>query len=155
RLRVGTADPLLAPAVIPLDLLCPLFAAFPGPALQLLQPFLLIGIQPLPIHARLFRHFHQLFRRLGGVGLHMGGIRDSQPSADQTGGDALPHYFLKQPPEYLPKAGFPPPQLTDRAVVRYQDRKSTRLNSSHVSISYAVFCLKKKNDRTHDLAPSD
>src|SRR5690625_6148672 len=28
----------------------------------------------------------------------------------------------------------------------YQDRKSTRLNSSHVAISYAVFCLKKKND---------
>src|SRR5699024_12216757 len=27
------------------------------------------------------------------------------------------------------------------------DRKSTRLNSSHVSISYAVFCLKKKNGR--------
>src|SRR5690625_5589324 len=26
----------------------------------------------------------------------------------------------------------------------YQDRKSTRLNSSHVAISYAVFCLKKK-----------
>src|SRR5437868_7866707 len=26
-----------------------------------------------------------------------------------------------------------------------RDRKSTRLNSSHVSISYAVFCLKKKN----------
>src|SRR5699024_12052753 len=26
----------------------------------------------------------------------------------------------------------------------YEDRKSTRLNSSHVSISYAVFCLKKK-----------
>src|SRR5699024_12843022 len=28
------------------------------------------------------------------------------------------------------------------------DRKSTRLNSSHVSISYAVFCLKKKKDTT-------
>src|SRR5439155_23584995 len=27
-----------------------------------------------------------------------------------------------------------------------QDRKSTRLNSSHVAISYAVFCLKKKSD---------
>src|SRR5439155_24843877 len=27
---------------------------------------------------------------------------------------------------------------------RHQDRKSTRLNSSHVAISYAVFCLKKK-----------
>src|SRR3712207_7835531 len=30
------------------------------------------------------------------------------------------------------------------------DRKSTRLNSSHANISYAVFCLKKK---THQLAP--
>src|SRR5699024_8316072 len=30
------------------------------------------------------------------------------------------------------------------------DRKSTRLNSSHVSISYAVFCLKKKNKKKHD-----
>src|SRR5690625_2113019 len=29
----------------------------------------------------------------------------------------------------------------------YEDRKSTRLNSSHVAISYAVFCLKKK--RSH------
>src|SRR5699024_4218172 len=29
-------------------------------------------------------------------------------------------------------------------VTRIEDRKSTRLNSSHVSISYAVFCLKKK-----------
>src|SRR5690606_40709125 len=28
------------------------------------------------------------------------------------------------------------------------DRKSTRLNSSHVKISYAVFCLKKKNEDT-------
>src|SRR3712207_7766492 len=28
---------------------------------------------------------------------------------------------------------------------RAQDRKSTRLNSSHANISYAVFCLKKKN----------
>src|SRR5699024_11931448 len=29
------------------------------------------------------------------------------------------------------------------------DRKSTRLNSSHVSISYAVFCLKKKMQKNH------
>src|SRR5699024_11621561 len=32
--------------------------------------------------------------------------------------------------------------VTDRGIS--EDRKSTRLNSSHVSISYAVFCLKKK-----------
>src|SRR5436190_10109133 len=30
----------------------------------------------------------------------------------------------------------------------HEDRKSTRLNSSHTVISYAVFCLKKKNSRT-------
>src|SRR2546430_6453008 len=31
---------------------------------------------------------------------------------------------------------------------QHGDRKSTRLNSSHSQISYAVFCLKKKNSRT-------
>src|SRR5690625_120006 len=31
--------------------------------------------------------------------------------------------------------------------INWQDRKSTRLNSSHVAISYAVFCLKKKKNR--------
>src|SRR3712207_7282076 len=38
------------------------------------------------------------------------------------------------------------------AVLRSQDRKSTRLNSSHANISYAVFCLKKKNLKLHLLA---
>src|SRR3712207_8540487 len=33
---------------------------------------------------------------------------------------------------------------------RKEDRKSTRLNSSHANISYAVFCLKKKNTSTLD-----
>src|SRR5690554_7544898 len=33
-------------------------------------------------------------------------------------------------------------------VVNHADRKSTRLNSSHVRISYAVFCLKKKKKKT-------
>src|SRR2546426_5572632 len=35
--------------------------------------------------------------------------------------------------------------LVDAGVARSRDRKSTRLNSSHLVISYAVFCLKKKN----------
>src|SRR5438445_13012388 len=35
--------------------------------------------------------------------------------------------------------------LTLLAVALTSDRKSTRLNSSHANISYAVFCLKKKN----------
>src|SRR5690625_7621094 len=45
-------------------------------------------------------------------------------------------------------------ELVDRGSDRHadehgQDRKSTRLNSSHVAISYAVFCLKKKTCADH------
>src|SRR5690625_5664911 len=36
-----------------------------------------------------------------------------------------------------------------RAQMEQTDRKSTRLNSSHVAISYAVFCLKKKYSRVN------
>src|SRR3990167_10079723 len=46
------------------------------------------------------------------------------------------------------RGGIPPVSRTvfwDRCL---QDRKSTRLNSSHSQISYAVFCLKKKNKST-------
>src|SRR5699024_9423623 len=39
------------------------------------------------------------------------------------------------------------PDLVPADILGTRDRKSTRLNSSHVSISYAVFCLKKKNKR--------
>src|SRR3712207_7053874 len=39
----------------------------------------------------------------------------------------------------------------DLAVVA--DRKSTRLNSSHANISYAVFCLKKKNNHQYQPMP--
>src|SRR5438874_6634143 len=42
-----------------------------------------------------------------------------------------------------PRAGRPPASST-RPMAKKIDRKSTRLNSSHVEISYAVFCLKKK-----------
>src|SRR3712207_8518067 len=38
---------------------------------------------------------------------------------------------------------------TSRSRTGRQDRKSTRLNSSHANISYAVFCLKKKKKRTN------
>src|SRR5256886_4980873 len=43
-----------------------------------------------------------------------------------------------------------PQELRDRGDCR--DRKSTRLNSSHSQISYAVFCLKKKNNKNRYLA---
>src|SRR5207245_9641871 len=50
-----------------------------------------------------------------------------------------PYYnpHIQRPALYPPSDGYQPPE----------DRKSTRLNSSHGSISYAVFCLKKKNKK--------
>src|SRR5690349_24175760 len=51
-----------------------------------------------------------------------------------------------QEPGRLPD---PPRAVQDRSrpAGGPRDRKSTRLNSSHVDISYAVFCLKKKNKK--------
>src|SRR5258708_24102246 len=46
------------------------------------------------------------------------------------------------PPPKTPEADIKPPMRPNR------DRKSTRLNSSHQIISYAVFCLKKKTPRS-------
>src|SRR5207244_12016884 len=66
--------------------------------------------------------------------------RTSTP-ADRAGCPA-PYRALVGPP---PSHRGSPPLRCDR-VVR-PDRKSTRLNSSHQIISYAVFRLKKKNDR--------
>src|SRR5688572_31514079 len=45
--------------------------------------------------------------------------------------------------------GDPADAVEAAAAIRRQDRKSTRLNSSHSQISYAVFCLKKNNKHTH------
>src|SRR5947209_11682258 len=56
--------------------------------------------------------------------------------------------------ENLPVAEYPGELIiADRciacAVLNTRDRKSTRLNSSHANISYAVFCLKKKKKIKH------
>src|SRR6266496_5775086 len=44
--------------------------------------------------------------------------------------------------------GLPGPRCPGRVLLHAADRKSTRLNSSHVEISYAVFCLKKKKKKS-------
>src|SRR5947209_9519089 len=52
----------------------------------------------------------------------------------------------------LYEAALDDSESTRNAEVHYKlavDRKSTRLNSSHANISYAVFCLKKKKKKTH------
>src|SRR3712207_8341887 len=55
----------------------------------------------------------------------------------------LPLYRLLSPPTSI----LPPQSSPARGQKRQEDRKSTRLNSSHANISYAVFCLKKKKYR--------
>src|SRR5690625_6648298 len=51
--------------------------------------------------------------------------------------------FLKDPTSAVMATVIADDPLND------EDRKSTRLNSSHVAISYAVFCLKKKKHQTN------
>src|SRR3712207_7452615 len=46
-----------------------------------------------------------------------------------------------------------PAAVPDLRIELEQDRKSTRLNSSHANISYAVFCLKKKNNNNPTSSP--
>src|SRR5690606_17761149 len=73
--------------------------------------------------------------------LHVEGIGDAQAVVDGGGGGAP---VLVQ----LQAGGAGEDHLLERRGNR-RDRKSTRLNSSHVKISYAVFCLKQKQIRQH------
>src|SRR5436190_17238548 len=63
--------------------------------------------------------------------------------------DALP--ISLDPLEPAPARGDEPAgravAVGERGAAGVRDRKSTRLNSSHTVISYAVFCLKKKNSK--------
>src|SRR3989454_8646216 len=51
------------------------------------------------------------------------------------------------------RAALPPARSRWRVVCPDRDRKSTRLNSSHLVISYAVFCLKKKKKNEFNCFP--
>src|SRR5438067_5508508 len=69
-----------------------------------------------------------------------------------TGSHVLPpSVLLKTPPPVVPNqyslGRAAEPATATLRPPRARDRKSTRLNSSHVSISYAVFCLKKKKKK--------
>src|SRR2546429_5407282 len=58
----------------------------------------------------------------------------------------FPYTTLFRSDPSAPKSSPFTPEVLDKTVIAIPlDRKSTRLNSSHGYISYAVFCLKKKN----------
>src|SRR5690625_6949418 len=70
-------------------------------------------------------------RQMMGPGEDVDGVDLQQPGAGQGALEGEPAGALQRRP---------------------RDRKSTRLNSSHVAISYAVFCLKKKKKTAHTRA---
>src|SRR5690606_40535990 len=83
---------------------------------------------------------------------------DLEPTSNGIGGDAFALVWVKDKLHGLNSSGPAPKSISPEAVKALGhekmpihgvipvtvDRKSTRLNSSHVKISYAVFCLKKK-----------
>src|SRR5690625_5444924 len=86
-----------------------------------------------------------------GLGLAVGYLAKQQVNHYQK---VTPEKALNQAKEAFKKKGpisgswiyMKPEEVEKNGLLyeAYRDRKSTRLNSSHVAISYAVFCLKKK-----------
>src|SRR5690606_40290451 len=107
--------------------------------------------------ARASPHRHLLFRALLAARHRHGAVHAALLRADRglSRGAALrPAALAVCHRRFCDRLGFPVYRPQDRrekavlfqgcAVPADRDRKSTRLNSSHVKISYAVFCLKKK-----------
>src|SRR5690625_7126237 len=72
-----------------------------------------------------------------------------------AGGMVITHHFVPPTPGPLGVAGILGVNvgsviITGLIFTVFIDRKSTRLNSSHVAISYAVFCLKTESHLSHD-----
>src|SRR5207253_11160932 len=108
------------------------------------SPFVLFG--PLPPPMPTLFPYTTLFRSVGpGAGRGQAGHRraghraaDGPHRAHARG--AVSHVPALGGRDRGPRGGVPP-----------ADRKSTRLNSSHVAISYAVFCLKKKTQEARQV----
>src|SRR3712207_3053829 len=104
----------------------------------------LAGLGPEPVRHLINTHWHfdhtdgnEWLHREGAVILAHENARKRLATAQRV--EDWSFDFPSSPPAALPTA-------TISADQTIQDRKSTRLNSSHANISYAVFCLKKKNN---------
>src|SRR5699024_12144004 len=104
-----------------------------------------VGIERQRGEVAVALHGHTLVIAPGGPGAHPPPPAPPPPSAPPPSPAPAP-----PPPPGTgsgagPGSSWPPaPGMTISGRPGTSDRKSTRLNSSHVSISYAVFCLKKK-----------
>src|SRR5207244_5321826 len=111
----------------------------------LLSPASLYSITPLPPRPTLFP-YTTLFRSIVPCGLSDRGVATMTQLAGReiTVGEMTP-LVIRHFEDVFDLELVRRPTRTEPARV---DRKSTRLNSSHQIISYAVFCLKKKNKPT-------
>src|SRR5207253_9885228 len=108
--------------------------------LSLLLPLLFLSRRRRPPRSTLFP-YTTLFRSRGvHVVPPLPGVQGRAPQARGARG----HGRRQEHPRVHPHERDQSPRFPRRARPD-PDRKSTRLNSSHVAISYAVFCLKKKN----------
>src|SRR3712207_7476978 len=74
-------------------------------------------------------------------------FRSQPPRSGVAGARAGRHGTRPDEAQAPAKDGEEQRQLTGAGALERADRKSTRLNSSHANISYAVFCLKKKKKK--------
>src|SRR3712207_7344330 len=87
-------------------------------------------------YTTLFRSAKAIVLRHGGLGVEVDEVRPAATRLDHRCCGAAEAV----------RAEYRAVAVIDRPA--HQDRKSTRLNSSHANISYAVFCLKKKHKLT-------
>src|SRR5690554_1048687 len=103
-----------------------------------------------PVWERLSKFWTQVFAVVFGMGVVSGIVMSFQFGTNWSNFSYATANFLGPVLSYevitafFLEAGFLGVMLFGRNKVPKGDRKSTRLNSSHVRISYAVFCLKKK-----------
>src|SRR5256886_8211434 len=107
--------------------------------------------QLLDLEARSQYRGAQVVRRAAGLEL---------PVVAQVGGDVVVHVIAEPRAEceaqvevVIGHVRRKPEHPVRRRVMEGSDRKSTRLNSSHSQISYAVFCLKKKKESSYSILP--
>src|SRR5260221_5907863 len=91
----------------------------------------------------LYNHLFFFFNDTATTEIYTLSLHDALPISDESPAPAELRHFVRNP-------------FAERVAdkVAQLDRKSTRLNSSHTVISYAVFCLKKKKKKLGTHAPS-
>src|SRR5205814_8787541 len=96
------------------------------------------GSTPFP-YTTLFRSLEWV-RRADGYGFEIKGISQELMAEFSSRRKTISAHVAQAAQQYEREHGRAPSQTMLNRI----DRKSTRLNSSHLGISYAVFCLKKK-----------